>query len=770
MLKKEASPARTIKVTGKIRVATFHCYKTTYDLQTVTYNLPGILLYCFAVLGVVPSLKANRSLWNDWFGIDCTFFEVLMKKRLLALVSLWALTFVGCNSVGDKEALVARVNGEPIYQEDLDFFTRGSNALSNSEKMRKSVAGLFSRKAAYTKALEMFPGIKAKLDARHNDAVFEDYLLTFVYQRLYAMDRLFYSDEQLKSYYNSHRSEFPDSLTYMDVRSDVANALYASENPDSLMAYAKAHRDAKDSTKEMVIDKALKERFASVCRQQIVDTTLAYLLKKYDIQEVPLVPPTPEKYYEKHKMHYMTPPGYVVYHVESKDSAALAAKFKNKNISLENFMKLASSFSKNKETAKAKGFVGKVYIEHALPYGIGFVPDMFREFAGKDAGFVSSVVKSSVSTYHVFYLASLFGAAQKEYERVRAQVKNDVETIADFDLDSSSVVVTKNGQPAVRERDVLRVYEDNKMIQRGKRAHVRVIKSLAMQLAFASEARALGLDKTWEYRALKRQNDLDYVNKAFSDSVYNLVEVPEDSLKALYAAMGNPVYPGEDYESSRDELSDWYRIPENLLKLNYYKRLDDMLPKTFEEAKKNVFDISLAEFRQGRMERFKVESWGNAKVELLRDGFELLPQEASSDVAMKSLDSIYNQAKDLSKAYGGWIDVRKRYQNEDSVLRRSTYEIAHLASDLDDYKTAEREYLAFYRVWPSSPEAEKAMFSRGFILSENLHRNDEALKVFDEFLKTYPKSELKESVDWLVQNIKTNGKLADDLMKKISEE
>ena len=55
-------------------------------------------------------------------------------------------------------------------------------------------------------------------------------------------------------------------------------------------------------------------------------------------------------------------------------------------------------------------------------------------------------------------------------------------------------------------------------------------------------------------------------------------------------------------------------------------------------------------------------------------------------------------------------------------------------------------------------------------MTENMHKDTLALEVFDEFKKLYPKSELTESVDWLVNNIKSNGKLADDLMKKIESE
>ena len=73
-------------------------------------------------------------------------------------------------------------------------------------------------------------------------------------------------------------------------------------------------------------------------------------------------------------------------------------------------------------------------------------------------------------------------------------------------------------------------------------------------------------------------------------------------------------------------------------------------------------------------------------------------------------------------------------------------------------------------MWPDSPETEKALFSRGFILNENLHKDTLALQVLEDFQKRFPNSELKESVDWLVNNIKSGGKLAEDLMKKIEAE
>ena len=91
-------------------------------------------------------------------------------------------------------------------------------------------------------------------------------------------------------------------------------------------------------------------------------------------------------------------------------------------------------------------------------------------------------------------------------------------------------------------------------------------------------------------------------------------------------------------------------------------------------------------------------------------------------------------------------------------------------SEAEQYGMAEAEYNAFYHMWPKSPEAEKAMFSRGFILNENLHKDSLALLVLEEFQKTYPNSEMGKDVNWLIDNIKSGGKLAEDLMKKIEAE
>lgn len=692
-----------------------------------------------------------------------------MKKALFAFFAFCTLVFTGCNSIGDKDTLVARVNGEPIYREDYAFMMRVGNIVPNTEQMRKASGSLFSRKALYTVALQKYPEFKEMLEKRNFTV--DNYLLAFVYQRLYAMDRLTYSDDELAFYYDKHRDQFGDSLSYMNVRDKVAEAKYIDANMDSLKSYAFQHRDMSKPNEEVQITVGVKERFVSDHRQRIVRETGPALLKKFNIVETEIQMPSVEEYYEKHKDLYKTPLGFVVYHVESADSALLAKRFKNKNVNLEKFMTIASKFSENKATKKAKGFVGKVVVGHPLPYGIGFVPEMFVQFSGAADGDFTPVLRSeSNGRYHVFYRASEVPSQVKPLDRVRETIKYELANTANYELDSNYVLVTKNGEPVIREKDIFATYDDNPMLIRSRRTHNQIVNALALQLAFASEAREIGLDHSWEYRALRRQSDVDFIVKLYRNKIIKLVTAPEDSLKALYARMGNPAHPNMEYEESRPDLSDWFVIPENLMKRTYYYRLEDFLPKTFEESRKEVFEDASLQYRSNRWDKEVVTSWGTAKVDLFADNLTLLPQEWSVDLAMRSADSLYTQAKSLDKASIAWTGIRDRYCEIDSVARRATFEIAHILSDREEYDKAQREYRVFYKVWPESPDAEKAMFSRGFILNENLHRDSLALEVFEEFKKTYPKSELNESVDWLIQNIKSNGKLADDLMKKIAAE
>ena len=168
-------------------------------------------------------------------------------------------------------------------------------------------------------------------------------------------------------------------------------------------------------------------------------------------------------------------------------------------------------------------------------------------------------------------------------------------------------------------------------------------------------------------------------------------------------------------------------------------------------------------------QRFAAEAYSKATVHLYDTGVSEYKPTMIANVLLARADSLY-QAGKKSDAYYEYRKVMFAYADNDSLFEHVAYEMAQIESENENFLDAEGDYNAFYNMWPNSPNAEKAMFSRGFMLNENLGQNDQALEVLETFLQKYPNSELKESAQWLVDNIKSNGKLAEDLMKKIEAE
>lgn len=689
-----------------------------------------------------------------------------MKKKFLALLALGALLFTGCNSIGDKDTIIGRVNGESIYQEDIDLMVRLHGESSKSEHVKSSIASLFSRNAIYSDALTRFPELKDSLKNRSRTV--DNYLLTFAFQRFYAMDRLMFSDSELKAYFDAHRSLFGDTTEYMVVRDQVAEKLFLERNADSLAAFIKkkvAEGGNVDTSSEQ-----LSAQFIRDFRERLVNTMGDSLEKVYNLVLVPIVPPTPEEYYQKHKDWFMTEPGFEVYHVEMADSVALAALFYTDSMDIEEFKKIARDNSINKETAANDGYVGKVLEKHVLPYGIGDMSPMFGQFKDKPIGTVSKPIRTFMGeTFHVFYLAAVVPSRQKTLEQVRVAIDNEIKNGISYDLDSTYVLVTLNGEPVVRESDVNDVYAANIGIPKNRRTHDNIVNSLMQNIAFAHEARKRKVDHSWEYRALVRNSALEFVCNLFEYRIRHAVDYPEDTLKAVFDKIGNPAHPNLGYDASREDISIWLEMPRSLMKRTYYYRLEDFLPDDYETSVNRLFSETIVPYRNAKWERVTTDAWSKAKVSLYVDSINLLPQERSLDSAVLALDSLYH-AQQLEKVIVGWEGLRNRYPENDTLVKKATYEIAHVKSETNDFDRSQREYRSYYMLWPDDPNAEKAMFSRGFILTENMHKDSLALDVLEEFKTKYPKSELTESADWLIENIRSGGKLADDLMKKIEAE
>ena len=690
-----------------------------------------------------------------------------MKAKLLALVSLASLFFLnGCNGIGDKDTLLARIDKEKVYQEDYTLLMKNGETYHVS-KGQFLYDMLYSKAALVTRALAEYPELADEWEKHYADL--ESRVLMMVYQRYYVMECMMYSDAELRQFYDANRNLFPADSTgeFLMARGDVASYYYVSKNQEQFDAYVKDTLKLENPSEEELLKQ--KKNYADMHRRALRQEMSENVLEKAHIglQEVTAV--DAKAYYNKHKDEFMTVPGYELYHVQG-DSAKLANLFAE-TPTLEQFKAAAYTNSSNQKTAKDSGYVGHVKQNYALPYGIGMVNDLSAALEGKEPGFVTPVIRANdMKNFHRFYLAAVDPAKLKTYDRVGAGIEAGVKAGTYFDVDSSTVLITVAGKPVFTEADLLRFNDAYFHRALSLQIHQRMVQMIAETFAYAELAKEAKLNHSWEYRALYRFNRLEFLSSRYVDKKLFGKDIPEDSLKAFYDRVGKYVHPGYTYEQARDLLHKMALFPENMYKHDYYMCYRVFYAgKTYEQSMGEIYNKLVGEYTGTKTGRFAAEAYEKADVHLYDTGIAEFKPYKTADKLMARADSLY-QAGKKSDAYYAYRDVMYGYAEDDSLFERVAYEMAQIQGENEEYMDAEGEYYAFYTMWPNSPNAEKAMFSRGFMLNENLGWNDKALGVLEEFLQKYPNSELKESAQWLIDNIKSNGKLADDLMKKIEAE
>ena len=119
-----------------------------------------------------------------------------MKAKLLALASLASLFLLnGCNGIGDKDTLLARIDKEKVYQEDYTMLVKneGDYKMSKGQYLYKN---LYSKAALTARALSEYPDLADDWKAQYADL--ETRVLTMVYQRYSVMECMMYSDAELR--------------------------------------------------------------------------------------------------------------------------------------------------------------------------------------------------------------------------------------------------------------------------------------------------------------------------------------------------------------------------------------------------------------------------------------------------------------------------------------------------------------------------------------------------------------------------------------------
>lgn len=690
----------------------------------------------------------------------------IRSMTIAAACIMSAAMMVGCNGVGAKDSLVARFNDESVYEEDL--FLVEKNIEGTSQKLEDVVFdNLYSKAAAVAVAKSEYP----ELEKEWNDyyRMIEPRVLMTVFQRYYAVECLMFTDVELRRFYDSHKSLFESEGrdAYIKNRYDVASLYYVHKNPEAFAAYVEQTQNGYQTDVDSL---ALKKAFADSRRRAIRDSVVENVVKNSGFVTHALPNADLKAFYEQNKEKYKTEPGYVLYHVQMGDSAALAAKVKD-NLTLDQFKAAAVKYSTNKVTAQKEGFVGFVKNGYCLPYEIGVVRELPSAVEGKNPGFITGVLQTEgAPVYHRFYLAENVESAIKPFDRVAKIVERDAGAEAVPEVaDDYALITSKDGKTVFSEKDVKTFFDE--YYDGGsfnKNAHDRIVKMFQETFAYAEAAMNAKLNLNWEFRALSRSIRLNFMFERYVTKKLSAKDLPEDSLKSLYERVGNPIHSKYSFEQSVDDLKLVAGFPKNVLAFEYYFGYDATCSgMTYDQCVGRIYTLRKNEVKQYTVQRLLTDSYGNVAVHIYnQDGFEKVPATLSEKI-YATIDSLKNANGKINMEYR---KLMWAYPENDSMFQNAVFDMAQVHNDYEDFTSAEKEYYAYYRMWPESENSEKAMFSRGFILSENLKKDSLALEVFREFVAKYPNSELKESAEWLAKNIESNGKLSEDLLKKIEAE
>lgn len=691
-----------------------------------------------------------------------------MKARLLALASsVLFVSLMGCNGVGPKETLLAKINDESIYKEDILYMLDGGRYDRDTLPLGKMLYDRYYSAAALTsRAKEEYPELEEEWKSL--SASLEIRWLTSLYQKSYLGECMGFSDEELRKYYEDHREDYPkaDSISgYYGVRHSVAGDYFVFKNKELYETFLK--QDLALIKNPTQSDSALSRRkFLNDRTKNLQESANANILENhhYKIVELPAI--DPKAYYEKHKDMYKTVPGYVLYHVQGSDSLRLATDVPE-TVDLESFKKLAVKRSSNKQTAVDSGLVGFVKIGYALPYGIGVLPSLDSILEGKLAGFVTPVLQSPNKAYHKFYLASLVPAALKPYDRAEPAIRKSIENDELLDVDSSTVLITKDGKPVLTEAGLLEFNE--KFMKRAftKRSHDWAVKMLAEHYAFADAAKAVRLDHEWEYRALVRSARYEFYVDRYMNKV--LASVSEDSARAWFDKMYAADNPMTKFEEVKERMMLMAAFPSIIVKRDYYMGYALMYAgRSYENTVLELFDRRYGSYRSAMKERLMAEAYNSARVHFYDSSIPEFKPTSYAQAIIARADSLY-KAGNKDDAYMQYRTLFYAYAGVDSLACKAMYAMPDIRNDQGRYAEAEAEYYSFYKSCPQDSNAEKAMFSRGFILNENMNQDSLALEVLGEFVNRYPHSEFNESANWLMDNIRSGGKLQEELTRKIEE-
>jgi len=648
----------------------------------------------------------------------------------------------GCSSA-PQDKTIAKIGNTSLFASDAEFL---ASIRPEAYRDKKSITQDLQQTAETRRTAEvarrLFAGEQNAV--QKNLAEEENARLAQIYSYFYLQANLGHTNKALLDFYKKNKEHYTDSsmlsadMPLANFREKLAQDLFLSETP-ALAALVN------DSNKAAIIDS---------CRRAISSSEMDRLKKAYKIELVKIEPPGTEDYYKAHPDEFQTKTQYKLLSLSDLDSSVLANKIKRIS-TRDEFAKIATELPLAKQG-------------HAI-MGIGMFPALDGEISNLGAKKFTSILHApDTKAYYVFYIDSVVAPQLKPWDRAKNLAKSILESKGDFPLDSSVVLATINGKPFITEKEILELQAKIPPHRRFSFRREIVLNNLLERNIYAKAAKEKGIDKSFEYIAWTRQlTDQAYARILMDSLLTNTLGVPEDSLKAAYEAEKDSLFLPKSFEDSKLDVAVWLRIPdisykrEFLLNKQYYPQADN-----WESIKRTLYkNIRYREFSSiQEREIAKLQkpipvsiidtTWG---LEFAASDFEELVRQAKAQ---------YDN-RNLQKAKSLWEKVRILFPQNDSAQKATSFELANIYQELGSYTASVNEYKAITLLWANDPEVYKAYFMQGFVLSEYEKKDSLALLAFEELLKKFPNSELSGDAQIMVDNIKSGGKVFEDLIKKI---
>jgi hypothetical protein len=668
-----------------------------------------------------------------------------MRNTYITFAAVFVLLVLfSCAPVPQQDKVIAKIGNNSVFVSDAEFLAA---IRPESSRDKNSVAADLQQLAETRRVAEaarlLFAGEQNSI--QENLAESEDARLAQVYSYFYLQANMKHTNKALLAFYKKNESRYADSsmlsadMPLANFREKIAADLFLEENPE-LAALVN------DSNRVAIIDS---------CRRAMSGSEIDLLKKQYKVELVKIEPPGAEDYYKSNPEEFQTKTQYKLLSLSDPDSSVLANK-KKAIFTKEEFAKIATEMPLVKQG-------------HAI-IGIGMFPALDAEISKLGAKKFTAILRApDTQIYHVFYIDSIVQPQLKSYDRAKSLAKAVLEGKGDFPLDSSVVLATIDGKPFVTEKDILELQAKMPPQRRVMFRRETALNNLLERNLYARAAREKGIDKSTEYIAWNRQlADRAYAQILMDSLLTTTLRVPEDSLKAAYEAEKDFLFLPKSYEDSKLDVAVWLRIPdisykrEFVLNRNSYGEEAASWQSIKKTAYKNIRYREFSSVQERELVNLQKPvpvsivdtSWG---LEFAADNFTELAAQAKAQ---------YDN-RNLQKARNLWERARILFPQNDSMQKAVSYELANVYQELGLYIAAVDEYKVITGLWESEPDTYKAYFMQGFVLSEYQKNDSLALLAFEEMLRKYPSSELSDDARIMVDNIKSGGKVLEELIKKI---